>query len=84
MCMLVYSTGIVQTELISGYASIVHTSSSFCPHTHILIPFEDHEPTGLKVDIAGVGPLWTKGAESWECPEGALGSFATWGENEFL
>ena len=21
-------------------------------HTHTLIPFEDHEPTGLKVDIA--------------------------------
>ena len=50
----VYSTGIVQNELIYGYASIVHTSSSFHTHTHTCIPFEDPEPTGLKlVDIAG-------------------------------
>ena len=50
---LVYSTGIVRNELMCGYANVVHTSSSFCPHTHtILIPFEDSEPTGLKVDIA--------------------------------
>ena len=37
---------------------IVLTSSSFCLHTHshkhILIPFEDHELRGLKVDIAWV------------------------------
>ena len=31
---LVYSTGIVQKELICGYASVVHTSSSFHTHTH--------------------------------------------------
>ena len=69
MRVLVYSTGIVQNELC-GYGNVVHTSSSFRPHTHthttqhthtrmyarthtIFIPFEDdHEPTGLKVDIA--------------------------------
>ena len=53
---------IVQNELIRGYASVVYTLSSFRPHTrthththydtHILIPFEDRKPTGLKVDIA--------------------------------
>ena len=52
----VYNTGIVCNELICGYANVLHTSSSFRPHihtdTHILIPFEDSEPTGLKVDIA--------------------------------
>ena len=53
----VYSTGIVQNELIYGYASIVHSSSSFHTHTHThtntCIPFKDCEPTGLKlVDIA--------------------------------
>ena len=41
---------------ICGYANVVHTSSSFRPHTHththILIPFEDSVPMGLKVDIA--------------------------------
>ena len=68
--MLVYSTGIEWNELICGYASVVHTSSSIHTHTrmhtltyslthththlhsHTLIPFEDHELTGLKVDIA--------------------------------
>jgi len=48
--------GIVWNELIRGYANVVHTSSSFsthaCTHAHILIPFEDHELMGLKVDIA--------------------------------
>ena len=56
MRLLVLSTGIVRNELKCGYANVVHTSSSFRPHTHththILIPFEDSEPTGLKVDIA--------------------------------
>ena len=32
--------------------NIVHTSSSFHPHMHTLTPFEDHELTRLKVDIA--------------------------------
>ena len=32
---LVYSTGIVRNELICGYSNVVHTSSSFRPHTHI-------------------------------------------------
>ena len=54
VCVLVYSTGIVWNEVMCGYANVVHTSSSFCPHTHthILKPFEDSEPTGLKVDTA--------------------------------
>ena len=43
MRVLVYSTGIVQNELICGHAVHTHT------HTHILIPSEDREPTGLKV-----------------------------------
>ena len=53
-------TGIVWTELICGYASVVHTSSSFYTHTHahtsarILIPFEDCKQTVLKVDIASI------------------------------
>ena len=47
MCLCVY-TGIARNELICGYATVVHASSSFHPHT----PFEDCEPTGLKVDIA--------------------------------
>ena len=38
------------------YVNVVHTSSSFRPHTYILIPFEDRKPTGLKVDIAQVTP----------------------------
>ena len=33
MRVLVYSTGIVQNELC-GYGNVVHTSSSFRPHTH--------------------------------------------------
>ena len=49
---LAYTTDIAQNELICGYVSVVHTSSSFRTHTHILIPFEDCELTGLKVDIA--------------------------------
>ena len=56
VCLCIYSTGIVRNKLICEYANVVHTPSSFRPHTHthtlILIPFEDHEPTGLKVDIA--------------------------------
>ena len=48
---IVYSTGIIRNELrICGYAIVVHTSGSFCTHTHI--PFEDRELTGLKVVIA--------------------------------
>ena len=53
--MLVYSTGIVRNELICGYANVVHTSSSFRPHTHTMThthtlstfsyhPDEDREP----------------------------------------
>ena len=34
MRVLVYSTGIARNELICGYANVVYTSSSFCPHTH--------------------------------------------------
>jgi len=30
----VYSTGKVRNELICGYVNVVHTSSSFRPHTH--------------------------------------------------
>ena len=46
-----------RNELICGYANLVHTSSYSVhthphTHTHILIPSEDHKPTGLKVDIA--------------------------------
>ena len=68
MRVLVYNTGIVRNELICGYANVLHTSSSFRPHTHthahtharmhILIPSEDRESTGLKVDIAGNSALY--------------------------
>ena len=34
MRVLAYSTGTVRNELICGYASVVHTSSLFRPHTH--------------------------------------------------
>ena len=46
-------TGTAWNELICKHANIVHTSSLFLTHTHacILIPFEDHKPTGLEVDI---------------------------------
>ena len=39
ICVLVvvYSTSIVQNELICGYASALHTLSSFHPHAHTLI-----------------------------------------------
>ena len=33
VCLCTDSTGIIRNELICGYASVVHTSSSFCPHT---------------------------------------------------
>ena len=39
------------------YVNVVHTSSSFHTHTFSLIPFEDCEPTGLKVDVARVSML---------------------------
>ena len=51
---LVYSTSIVQNELICGYANVLHTLSSFHPHAHTLKPFEDGETMGLKVDTAEV------------------------------
>ena len=43
VCACVHSTGIVRNELICEYANVVHTSSSFRPHTltRIIIPFED-------------------------------------------
>ena len=66
VCVCIALAGIVQNELICGYANVVHTSSSFRPHTHTQhthtqhthspIPFEDSEPTGLKVDIAAWSP----------------------------
>ena len=31
---LVYSTSFIRNELICGYANVLHTSSSFRPHTH--------------------------------------------------
>ena len=40
--------GISTKQFIPYYASIIHKHT----HTHIFIPFEDSEPTGLKVDIA--------------------------------
>ena len=52
VCVCVY-TSIVRNKLICGYASVVHTSSSFHPHT----PVEDCKTTGLKVDIA----VWSGG-----------------------
>ena len=41
-----YYVGISTYQFIPYYASVIHT------HTRILKPFEDSEPTGLKVDIA--------------------------------
>ena len=40
--------GISTYQFIPYYASAIHKHT----HTHILKPFEDGEPTGLKVDIA--------------------------------
>ena len=55
MRVLVYSTDIVRNELISGYATHTcmraHTYMHTQTHTHILVPSEDREPTGLKMDI---------------------------------
>ena len=50
MGVLVYSTGIVRNELICGYANVVHTSSSFCSHTHThtVSPSEDCKTDGAK------------------------------------
>ena len=56
--MLVYSTGIARNELIRGYACVVYIYVKFILYTHthcdthILIPFENCKPMGLKVDIA--------------------------------
>ena len=44
--------GISTDQFIPCYASVIHT------HTCILKPFEDSEPTGLKVDIAGWVVTW--------------------------
>ena len=60
MRVLVYSTGIARNELI--YVDMptwcilqvhsVHTRTHTHTRTHIFIPFEDREPTGINVDIA--------------------------------
>ena len=54
--MLVYSTGIARNELIIMWICQRSAYFKFIPsthtHTHILIPFEGSELTGLKVDIA--------------------------------
>ena len=42
--------GISTYQFIPYYASAIHKHLN----THILKPFEDSEPTGLKVDIAAV------------------------------
>ena len=70
VCVCVHAfTDIVWNELICGHASGVNTSSLFNTHTHthththtrshthILIPFENHKPMGLKVNIAEVSFL---------------------------
>ena len=44
--------GISTKQFIPYYASIIHKHTHTHTHTHIFIPFEDSEPTGLKVDIA--------------------------------
>ena len=43
--------GISTYQFIPYYASVIHK------HTHILKPFEDSEPTRLKVDIAHLSPF---------------------------
>ena len=49
-------TGIVHNELIGGHTNVVDTKFKFIPSTHthtcVVMPFKDHEPTELKVDIA--------------------------------
>ena len=54
MCACVYTLAQYgMNRYICEYATIVLTLSSFHPNTHTHIkPFEDSEPTGLKVDIA--------------------------------
>ena len=60
VCGCVY-TGIAQNEQISEYANVVHTSSSFRPHTHVCAHThtQSHTIWGLrtnraKVDIAKI------------------------------
>ena len=59
--MCVYSTGIVQNELICGHANVVDTSVQvYSVRTYtctcIVMPFGDGELMGLKVDITGACP----------------------------
>ena len=57
---LVYSTGILRNELIimwicqrSAYFSFIPSTCAHThTHTHTHTPFEDHAPTGVKLDIA--------------------------------
>ena len=58
-CLLCYFVGMSTYQFILYHASIctcmhahMHTLTLTHTHTHIFIPFEDHKPTGLKVDIA--------------------------------
>ena len=58
MCVCVYGMNLkyalcwhIHISVHSYYASVIHK------HTHILKPFEDSEPTGLKVDIAHLSPF---------------------------
>ena len=59
--MLVYRTGIARNELIIMWICQRTAYLKFIPptHTHILIPSEDSEPTGLKVNIADIRHPWS-------------------------
>ena len=50
--------GISTDQFIPCYASVIHTSTHTHTHTHVLKPFEDSEPTGLKVVVAGWVVTW--------------------------
>ena len=47
-----HDVGISTYQFISYYASAICTQAHTHTQTRILKPFEDGEPTGLKVDIA--------------------------------
>ena len=49
--------GISTYQFIPCYASAIHKHT----HTRSLKPFEDSEPTGLKVDIAGPSNILSTG-----------------------
>ena len=64
-----HNVGISTYQFIPYYASAIHKHT----HTRILKPFEDSEPTGLKVDIAKKAKVWAGGVPVRWCGWGSGG-----------